>query len=72
MIGYEIYLSRSAKVTGLIATSLAKEVKEGVSISWGKVWDQEFIPPMYHNSGYFFVYMKRNDLDHPLYRLIFA
>lgn len=72
MVGYKIYLSKSSKVTGLIATSLSKEIKEGISISYGKVWEQDFIPPMYHNLGYFFAYIKYSNLERPLYELEFA
>ena len=80
MIGYKIYLTKSKEVAellskGCVAKMAHAEETDGrkiTSVHQGYVTDNEHIPAIYHNDGWFYTAEYYGNLDHPMYEIVFA
>jgi len=74
MSSYKIYLTKSSEVAGLIARARGGELKteDVISIGHGAILNDERIPAIYHNKGYFYcaVELKNSGNDNMTYELI--
>lgn len=70
---YKIYLTKDYGVAGLLQDALWEKYKSevGCSNGFGYVDNEDSIPKLYHDCGYFYA-MVEYESERPKYELIFA
>lgn len=74
MTGYKFYLTKSREVADLIRDGLKSELSDGdaASVGSGCVNNDDRIPAIYHNDGWYYACVEYRNSNRPRYRIIFA